>query len=245
MDAVELLQQIGLNKYEAAAYRALLAEGPLTGYELGKRSAVPLSRSYEIAERLVGRGLALLQPGDPPRYLAADPVAFLDGVRAAQAATLAALTQALTALPPPATAGEFWVLRGAAAILDRVRALLDGAVEVVALALPAEHEPAVAAALAAARARGCRVVRMDAPGPALVLLLVDGREALAGALAPAERCQAVVGRHPALAAALGGFFARPAAVPAEPSPMPAAQPSPLDRVAWEDRKQRRLWRLGA
>ena len=66
--AVELLQRVGLNKYEAEAYFALLADGPLTGYELGKRSSVPLSKSYETLERLTRRGLALVQPGDPPRY---------------------------------------------------------------------------------------------------------------------------------------------------------------------------------
>src|SRR5205085_4852065 len=42
MTAVDLLQRIGLNKYEAEAYYALLVAGPLTGYELGKRSTVPL-----------------------------------------------------------------------------------------------------------------------------------------------------------------------------------------------------------
>ena len=73
MTAIELLQQIGLNKYEAEAYSTLLSEGSLTGYELGKRSQVPLSRSYEILERLVQKGLALVQPGDPPRYAAQQP----------------------------------------------------------------------------------------------------------------------------------------------------------------------------
>jgi hypothetical protein len=43
MTAIELLQQIGLNKYEAEAYYTLLSEGPLTGYELGKRSLSPVS----------------------------------------------------------------------------------------------------------------------------------------------------------------------------------------------------------
>ena len=33
MDPTDLLQRIGLNKYEAEAYLSLLAEGPLTGYE--------------------------------------------------------------------------------------------------------------------------------------------------------------------------------------------------------------------
>ena len=36
--AVELLQRVGLSKYEAEAYYVLLLQGPLTGYELGKRS---------------------------------------------------------------------------------------------------------------------------------------------------------------------------------------------------------------
>ena len=84
MTAVEQLQQVGLNKYEAEAYYTLLAEGPLTGYELGKRSQVPLSRSYEILERLTQKGLALVQPGDPPRYSAEDPGRFLEPVRAAR-----------------------------------------------------------------------------------------------------------------------------------------------------------------
>ena len=53
---IDLLQRVGLNKYEAEAYAALLRYGPLTGYELGKRSEVPLSRSYEILERLVAKG---------------------------------------------------------------------------------------------------------------------------------------------------------------------------------------------
>jgi sugar-specific transcriptional regulator TrmB len=250
MDPADLLQRIGLNKYEAEAYLALLAEGPLTGYELGKRSAVPLSRSYEVAERLTQRGLALVQPGDPPRYLAADPDRFLGRVRADQAATLAALGGALAELPRPDPAEEFWVLRGRAAILDRLSALIDEAGETVLLASPPDL-PAIEPALARARARGCRVVRAASPRPPLALLLVDGRAALAGSLDSPERCQAVVGGHPALLAALAGFFAGSAA-PATLTPIPvgappvgslADQPSPLDRVAWEDRKQRRLWRL--
>ena len=251
MDPTDLLQRIGLNKYEAEAYLALLAEGPLTGYELGKRSAVPLSRSYEVVERLTQRGLALVQPGDPPRYLAADPDRFLSQVRADQTATLAALARALAELPRPDPAEEFWVLRGRPAILDRLHAMIDAAGEVVLVALPADLDPAIESALGRARARGCRVVRALSPRSALTLLLVNGRSALAGSLSPPERCQAVVGGHSALVTALAGFFAgsvSPAAltpIPASPPRIasPADRPSPLDRVAWEDRKQRRLWRL--
>ncbi|HEX4716550.1 MAG TPA: helix-turn-helix domain-containing protein, partial [Ktedonobacteraceae bacterium] len=75
--SIDLLQEIGLNKYEAEAYYTLLTQGPLTGYELGKRSQVPLSRSYDVLERLSQKGLALAQPGDPARYMALDPRLFL------------------------------------------------------------------------------------------------------------------------------------------------------------------------
>src|SRR4051794_30646817 len=104
---VELLQRLGLNKYEAEAYAALVANGPMTGYELGKRSQVPLSRSYEILERLTQKGLALVQPADPPRYAAEAPEVFLARTRAAQAATLDALTAAFAALVPNRPGDDF------------------------------------------------------------------------------------------------------------------------------------------
>src|SRR5215469_8121657 len=98
MTAVEQLQQVGLNKYEAEAYYTLLAEGPLTGYELGKRSQVPLSRSYEVLERLTKKGLALVQPGDPPRYIAEDPDRFLGHVRLRMTRTIDSLASSLATL---------------------------------------------------------------------------------------------------------------------------------------------------
>src|SRR5437588_10645726 len=126
MTPIELLQQIGLNKYEAEAYYTLLAEGPLTGYELGKRSQVPLSRSYEILERLTQKGLALVQPGEPPRYLAENPDQFLGQVRATMTERLDTLAGTLATLAQPDRAGDFWVVRGREPILHRVRTMSAG-----------------------------------------------------------------------------------------------------------------------
>src|SRR5215212_4625870 len=108
--AVELLQRLGLNKYETEAYLALLDEGPLTGYELGKRSNVPLSKSYEILERLARRGLALVQLGDPPRYLAERPERLLAQSRSDHEAVLTALASALSEQQPADPADQFWVV---------------------------------------------------------------------------------------------------------------------------------------
>src|SRR5215472_675417 len=162
MTTVELLQQVGLNKYEAEAYYTLLAEGPLTGYELGKRSQVPLSRSYEILERLVKRGLALMQPGDPPHYVAEEARRFLERFQENMSETLDALGGALTGLPRQDVAGEFWVLRSRQPILDRARALIESAQQEIAVRLPPEFASDLADALARAGARGCQVYQPQA-----------------------------------------------------------------------------------
>jgi HTH-type transcriptional regulator, sugar sensing transcriptional regulator len=251
MTVVELLQQIGLNKYEAEAYYTLLTQEPLTGYELGKRSQVPLSRSYEILERLSQKGLALVQTGDPPRYTAEKPGQFLGQVRATMLATLDALDSSLAALQRSDTSSEFWILRGRQNILARVQALIAEAQRTIYLSLTTNYEAEVVDLLAFARARGCSVFRSTTAsagnaGAERILLLVDDREALAGLLAPTESCQAVVSTNEGLVATLKGYFANqiPARMPIPSTSTENTQQSDrLDWLAWEERKQRRLWRL--
>lgn len=249
MTAIEQLQQVGLNKYEAEAYYTLLAEGPLTGYELGKRSQVPLSRSYEVLERLTQKGLALVQPGDPPHYIAEDPGQFLGQVRLTMTKTLDTLAGSLAALPRTRTEGEFWVIRGRQHILARARAMLADAQQEIGLYLPPGYDAELAESLALARGKGCRILRAPASGQGyadVVLLLVDDREALAGTLTPVERCQAVVSTNRALVTVLASYFAQqsPEEIPtALSSTVTTSQDDRLDWIAWEERKQRRLWKL--
>lgn len=240
--SIELLQEIGLNKYEAEAYYTLLTQGPLTGYELGKRSQVPLSRSYDILERLSQKGLALAQPGDPARYKALESELFLGQIRASMERTLNALAGSLTTPDQATTSGEFWVIRGRAHILARVKVLCEQARETLHLSLPEVYLGETSDKLAEARGRGCSVSLLtnDAPGPATLALLVDSREGLLGTLEPEESCQAVLSANPALLAALAASFT-PArlAPPAKPDASLAAE-EPSDWLAWENRKQQRL-----
>jgi hypothetical protein len=242
---VDLLQRVGLNKYEAEAYAALLRHGPLTGYELGKRSGVPLSRSYEILERLAGKGLALVQPGDPPRYIAEAPQQFLDRTRSATNATLDALAGALAELGPAALPEGFWVVRGQEHILAHANSLIARARRALAVRVAPAYSPALAGALALARERGCRVVqppiepREDA---AMALLVIDDREAMVGTLAPAGRAQAVGGADPGFVAALARYFAPQQVFSSlhTAEPPAAGDTAPLAWLDWEQRKQRGL-----
>ncbi len=97
--------------------------------------------------------------------------------------------------------------------------------------------------------KGCRISRastavQDRTEADVILLLVDEREILAGTLMPADRCQCVVSENRALVTALSSYFARlPYNTAPVSSPATAPQSDRLDWVAWEDRKQRRLWSL--
>ncbi|HEY8743061.1 MAG TPA: helix-turn-helix domain-containing protein [Chloroflexota bacterium] len=247
IDIVDLLRRAGLNQYEAEAYATLLAQGPLTGYELGKRSAVPLSRSYDVLERLTTRGLALVQPGDPPRYLAQPQQQFLAELRSTMAATVDGLAAAFAALPAPDHGDEFWVLRGRAAILARAAALVAGAQDVVRLSLAHGAADELAGALAQAQARGCHVLRSPTLRlPDGIALLVGDQQALLGTLSPAAACQAVVSSNAALVAVLATALERSAPAMVQPTAAgsPRWSPPPLDWMAWEERKQRQVLSRG-
>ncbi|MGE3269365.1 MAG: TrmB family transcriptional regulator [Chloroflexota bacterium] len=245
--SVELLQRIGLNKYEAEAYLALLSDGPLTGYELGKRSSVPLSKSYEVLERLCRRGLALIQPGDPPRYAAERPQRVLAQTRADQEAVLGALAIELAQIQGPDAADSFWVLRGRENVIARAGAAIDEARREVVIGRP-PADPGLRDALDRARSRGCRVVEhrlhTQSSRDEAVILLVDGRDALAGTLTPAAHCQAVVTANPALVLAISGACAGEPAAHAPHSEVASADASRLDWLDWEARKHQRLQRAG-
>jgi len=242
MATVDLLQHIGLNKYEAEAYYALLTRGPLTGYEVGKYSQVPGSRSYEILERLLEKGLALVQPGDPPRYSAQDPRAVFDRFRATMETTLTTLATSLASLAYIDRMGEFWVVRGQQNILAQARSMIAKAQETLDLKLPAQFD--VAEQLLQAQARGCRIFRVmtEKQDSDIALLLCDGSFALVGTLTPPDSCQAVVASNAALLDALHGYFLYRRAPGSALSDVlvRSSQPHEVDWMDWEARKQRHL-----
>ena len=56
MDILQQLGQLGFTEYEAKVYLALLAEHPVSGYQISKAAGVPRSMVYEALGRLEVRG---------------------------------------------------------------------------------------------------------------------------------------------------------------------------------------------
>ncbi len=241
---IDQLQQLGLNKYEAEAYYTLLQHGPLTGYEVGKHSRVPLSRSYDVLERLVEKGLAFAQPGEPARYRAQDPQHFLGQVRSSMEETLKGLTAALTLLPSKDEANEFWIVRGQKNILECSRELIKVASSQLELSMPASCNVALADEIRQARERGVRILqpaRQAASSSESIFILRDGCEALLGTVSPEEICQAAVSSNNALVIALSGYFENVhdmqfISVPTTTAPVR----QDTEWMDWETRKHARL-----
>jgi len=131
--------------------------------------------------------------------------------------------------------------------------MMKDAQRTINLYLPPGFDSELADDLALALGRGCNILRASTSVQSqadseVILLLVDDREALAGTLTPADRCQSIVSANRAIVTVLTGYFSQqPTIANSTPviSTMPTQQNDQLDWVAWEDRKQRHLWSLNS
>lgn len=73
------LTDLGLSKYEADAYHALLTTGSATAKAISEQSDVPRGRIYDTLDKLESRGLVHAQgAGQPEKYIAVEPEIALD-----------------------------------------------------------------------------------------------------------------------------------------------------------------------
>ena len=73
METENLLRSIGLTKYEALAYLALLEEGVSDAGTICRRANIPIGKVYETLETLKNKRLIEIQNTRPKKYLAKKP----------------------------------------------------------------------------------------------------------------------------------------------------------------------------
>jgi sugar-specific transcriptional regulator TrmB len=220
---VKGLAALDLNEYEARVYLALLGTDAPTAYELGKRAGVPLSRCYEIARSLARKGLAMVQPGETPRYRAVAPAVALDAHRR----ELDELGRALADHAGRDDREPVWVVHGRLAALAAARQLAGTARASLIVRAPADLRAQLAPALDDARRRG---VLVDERAAEVLLVVCDRAEALLGDDVRAESTIATFLRQPRVVSWLAGEATGASAEP-------AAEAAWID---WQSRKLRRL-----
>ena len=137
---IHRLVELGLTRYEAKAYLALIQRENYAASELATEAGIPRQRIYDVLNTLTARGLVRDWPGPVTRYAATDPQAAIDRLLGVQRQALAGLESQSADLA--GTLRETWVSgRAETAPLDYVEVLRDaGLLGARFLTLQAEAE---------------------------------------------------------------------------------------------------------
>jgi len=91
------LELLGINKYEARAYEALLQLGKASAPEIAQESGVPYGRIYDTLNSLVSKGLVIIIPEKTKKFAPA-PQDILEKLISERVAKISKLKEDLTKL---------------------------------------------------------------------------------------------------------------------------------------------------
>jgi HTH-type transcriptional regulator, sugar sensing transcriptional regulator len=206
MSAEEQLVTLGFTESEARVYCELLRSAPATGYRLAQALGKAPPAIYQALASLEQKGAVLVDEGEARSFRPVPPDEVLAALQRGFEARQRSAAAALQKLHAPTQDDRIYHLKSTAQVLERARAMIERATEVLLFDLfPAPYET-LAPALAEASRRGVAVagrVYADVPpmpflqasGPdaahirerwpgAQLTLVVDAREFLVALLAP-------------------------------------------------------------
>ncbi len=151
------LTGLGFTELEGRLYCALLEGGPATGYRMAKRVGKAPPNVYQGLASLTQKGAVLFDDGEPRTWRAVPPAELLAAVGGAFEARRAEAEAALGGLLRPVADDRVYQISQADQVLERARAMLAGAREIVLFDLFDAPLTLMKADLEAAAARGVTV----------------------------------------------------------------------------------------
>ena len=135
-DIEDALSELGLNKYEARAYLALITEGASTAKNVSDITGIPYGKVYEVIDSLVIKGFVMTLPTKPMRCKALSPADAIDSAKKNLHKKLRTVENVILTEIEPLFAknknftepkGIFWILNGRAAINKKLEELGNSA----------------------------------------------------------------------------------------------------------------------
>ncbi|MBN1195668.1 MAG: TrmB family transcriptional regulator [Methanomicrobiaceae archaeon] len=129
MDAViRNLTELGLKKYEARVYAALVGIGEGNARQIHEASGVPRPRVYDIAEGLADRGFISVRRGTPHVYIPIEPAVVVHQLKSGMEQAAIDAIQDLESLSLDARSkhSPIWYVQGEWSILRHVESLVTG-----------------------------------------------------------------------------------------------------------------------
>lgn len=182
-NALGALQSLGFSEIEALVYAFLASGEPATGYRVSHAIGKPTANTYKAIAGLVQKGAVQVDEGGSRLVRAVPPDELLAGLERRAQQQREAARAALASLNRDDDDDRVYTLRDRDQVLERARAMLARARAMVLGDLFPGPLTALAADLAAAAARGVRVV-VKGYAPATVagvevVVAEDGDRALA------------------------------------------------------------------
>jgi len=183
-DVLKTLGDLGFSQIEALVYGFLVGREPATGYRISHAIGKPTANTYKAIATLVQQGAVQVDEGANRLVRAVPPDELLAGLERRQRERREAARAALASRNADETDERVYALRARDQVLERARAMLARAREIVLGDLFPAPLDALADELFATAARGVRVVlkvysRRDVPGVTEVEE-ADAARALAG-----------------------------------------------------------------
>jgi sugar-specific transcriptional regulator TrmB len=221
MNRVEPLytfKELGFTEYEAKIYLALLSQHPATAYTLSQISGVPHSRVYDIARRLIKRGLAIRVDRSPDRFSPLSPNELLSKLKRESQRHISALKKSLDTLRFQSDFDPVWNITDREEALAMIQQLISEASQRIYLGIWDEELEEVSLTLKRSASSGVEIsllvygsseldfgqvyyhsTEMLASGSdRTVDCVVDSAACLSGSLHGGEGCQVVWTRNPGL-----------------------------------------------
>ena len=157
-DTIVYLEELGLTQYEAKVYLALLSDHPATAYTISRRSGVPHSRVYEVARRLMAKGLVVCSETNPDRFSPLSPSELVDRLAGEHERVITELRQRLDAIPFRSDFDPVWNINDRSDALKKAKEIIGGAERKIYIGVWDEELAELIGELAAAHGRGVQIV---------------------------------------------------------------------------------------
>lgn len=160
MDPLPLLTELGLTRYEAQAYLALLEQQPLTAYELAKHSGIPSSKIYEVVNKLSIKNLCQAvasNEGSKKHYIAMEAEQLVHAKTRHAQNTGAELLRALANRDTKTANNLIWSITSEQEILSRAEQIIEQAEQYLLLSVWPQQLAAISEQLKHAQQRGIKI----------------------------------------------------------------------------------------
>jgi len=181
-DAEQALAALGFTELEARVYCALLASGPATGYRLAKLVGKAPPNVYQALAALGRKAAVLVDETEPRTWRAARPAELLAVLGGTFASRQADAERKLASLAAAPADDRLYQISDPDQVLERARAMLAGARDIVLFDLFEAPLAALREPLEATAARGVTVAGL-VYGPTAPMAGVTARPAAGASVA--------------------------------------------------------------